>query len=256
MTQAEERIGESVQSAQDGIAKIVQYNKSSDVSIMFVNDGTIVNHIAYASFKKGLIRNPNGIRYSYGIGKFHFGDSKQFPKEFQTYADMCFRTTADFLVNNPTYKDIKICDEWLNDFYSFRDWLYSQDNYNFWLNGSKWCLDKDILFKHNKLYSPDTCTLVPTNVNTIFVKKDQNRGEFPIGVCRNHKRYMAMYSNPITGQTKTYLGTYDTPEEAFYAYKKAKETIIKQVAEIEYGKHHITKQCYEAMMRYEVEITD
>ena len=35
-----------------------------------------------------------------------------------------------------------------------------------------------------------------------------------------------------------------------------KEDLIKQVAEIEYAKGNITKQCYNAMMNYEVEITD
>ena len=35
-----------------------------------------------------------------------------------------------------------------------------------------------------------------------------------------------------------------------------KENLIKQVAKEEYSKGNITKQCYEAMMKYEVEITD
>lgn len=39
-------------------------------------------------------------------------------------------------------------------------------------------------------------------------------------------------------------------------YKKHKEEIIKQVAEIGYKSGNITKQCYDAMMAYEVEITD
>ena len=43
---------------------------------------------------------------------------------------------------------------------------------------------------------------------------------------------------------------------AFLAYKKAKESYIKQVAKEEYDKGNITKTCYEAMINYEVEITD
>lgn len=38
--------------------------------------------------------------------------------------------------------------------------------------------------------------------------------------------------------------------------KKHKEEIIKRVAEDEYSKGRITKICYDAMMNYEVEITD
>lgn len=61
--------------------------------------------------------------------------------------------------------------------------------------------------------------------------------------------------NPFTNKFE-YLGFYSTPEKAFYVYKAYKEKIIKQVAEFEYSKGNITEQCYEAMMKYEVEITD
>ena len=52
------------------------------------------------------------------------------------------------------------------------------------------------------------------------------------------------------------MGYYSTPEKAFEVYKAYKENIIKQVAEIEYKNGNITKDTYEAMMNYEVEITD
>ena len=35
-----------------------------------------------------------------------------------------------------------------------------------------------------------------------------------------------------------------------------KENLIKQIAQIEFDKGNITKVCYDAMMKYEVEITD
>jgi hypothetical protein len=43
-------------------------------------------------------------------------------------------------------------------------------------------LDKDILYKGNKIYSPDTCVFVPQEINALFVKNDANRGDLPIGV--------------------------------------------------------------------------
>ena len=58
-------------------------------------------------------------------------------------------------------------------------------------------------------------------------------------------------------KTKTTGYCYPTPEDAFYlGYKPSKENCIKQVAQEEYNKGNITKKCYEAMMKYEVEITD
>ena len=49
---------------------------------------------------------------------------------------------------------------------------------------------------------------------------------------------------------------FKTPEDAFYQYKKDKESVIKKVADDEYSKGKITKKCYEAMINYEVSIND
>lgn len=59
----------------------------------------------------------------------------------------------------------------------------------------------------------------------------------------------------MTGE-REYLGSYNTSFKSFVAYKNRKEEIIKQVAQIEYDKGNITKPCYEAIMKYEVEIID
>lgn len=52
------------------------------------------------------------------------------------------------------------------------------------------------------------------------------------------------------------MGSYDTEHEAFAVYKEHKESYIKQIAQEEYDKGNIIEECYNAMMRYEVEITD
>ena len=139
-------------------------------------------------------------------------------------------------------------------FENFYEWLHSQENFDKW-NDDKWTIDKDILIKGNKVYSPETCCLVPNNVNALFIKKSNYRGDLPIGVKQSHKSFIARCSNPITCN-REYLGSYSTPSYAFLAYKKYKEELIKQIAEIEYSNSNITKKCYNAMMNYQVEITD
>ena len=37
-----------------------------------------------------------------------------------------------------------------------------------------WQLDKDILLKGNKIYSPDTCCFVPQEINSIAVDSNNN----------------------------------------------------------------------------------
>ena len=50
------------------------------------------------------------------------------------------------------------------------------------------------------------------------------------------------------------MGTYITPEEAFCAYKQAKEAHIKDVANK--WKDKIDPRVYDALVSYQVEITD
>ena len=109
--------------------------------------------------------------------------------------------------------------------------------------------------KKNKEYSPNTCCLVPQNVNCLFLKREALRGDYPIGVRYWNDGFMASCHNPFTDKNEI-IGSYSTPERAFYAYKTYKEDIIKQVAEIEYKNNNITKECYESMMNYKVEIDD
>ena len=72
--------------------------------------------------------------------------------------------------------------------------------------------------------------------------------------CRIHKnknRYIAQIQKH---KQVIYLGTYDTPEEAFSIYKLAKENHIKEVANL--YKNLIPKKLYDAMYEYEVEWED
>lgn len=133
--------------------------------------------------------------------------------------------------------------------------MHSQPNFDKWYSGKRWAIDKDILVKGNKVYSPDVCCLVPQNVNCLFLKREAERGDYPIGVGYKNESFLASCHNPFTNR-KEELGYYSTPEKAFYTYKDYKENLIKQVAQIEYDKGNITKECYDAMMNYKVEITD
>ena len=55
-------------------------------------------------------------------------------------------------------------------------------------------------------------------------------------------------------KTRKYLGLFDTPNEAFEVYKKAKEEYIKEVADN--YKDKIPTKLYESMYAYEVSIDD
>ena len=75
------------------------------------------------------------------------------------------------------YKDCSVCDEWLC-YANFEKWY--DDNY-YEVNNEEMNLDKDILVKGNKIYSPNTCVFVPQRINSLFLKRNKSRGKYPIG---------------------------------------------------------------------------
>lgn len=149
----------------------------------------------------------------------------------------------------PTYKDVIICEEWLN-FQNFAKWFH--ENY-YEVEGEKMNLDKDILVKGSKIYSPETCIFTPQFINTLFIKTNSKRGNFPIGVT--YKKDINKYLATVQIKKKhVHIGVFSNQEEAFHAYKQAKEQYIKKVAD-EY-KDKIPQKLYEAMYNWKVEITD
>lgn len=212
----------------------------------------------YGNFKLGSVRNPYAPTV-YGVGmtgnKYPAKINGKNTKEYDTWTNMiqrCFDTKLK--EKQPTYENVDCCDEWLH-FERFYEWLHSQSNFDKWYKNSRWAIDKDILIKGSKVYSPEACCLVPQNVNCLFLKREAERGNYPIGVSYKNDGFLASCHNPFINDREE-LGYYSTPEKAFYVYKNYKEDIIKQVAQIEYDSGNITDECYQAMMNYEVAIDD
>lgn len=169
---------------------------------------------------------------------------------YATWIQMLTRCYSErYIKATPTYKNCLVCEDW-KKYSKFEKW------FNDPANGNKegYCLDKDILVKGNKIYSPDTCCFVPNEINALFIKHDSKRGQYPIGVSLHNTKYCARIS--VYKKGSVWLGIFDTPEDAFNAYKQAKEQHIKNVAQKYYEEGKITRRVYDALMKYEVEITD
>lgn len=252
------RLFETNLSNQGCLMKIVECKDKANIIVEFQDKYKARVNTQYSNFKKGSVKNPYHPSV-YGIGiigtKYPVSINCKKIKEYNVWQSMlqrCF--SMSYKEKRTAYKDTTCCDEWLN-YENFYEWLHNQPNFDKWHKGKRWATDKDILVKGNKTYSPDTCCLIPQNVNCLFLKREAERGKYPIGVRYTNDGFIAVCRNPFLDKSVE-LGCYSTPERAFQAYKVYKEDIIKQVAEIEYKNRNITKDCYEAMMNYEVEITD
>lgn len=258
MLKQENRLYEEKINNQGCLMKIVEYNKTSDIVVEFQDDYKFRVKNTYTNFKRGNIKNPF-YPSVYGVGitgnKYPRSINCKITREYDTWIHMLQRSFDDKCKEKqPSYENVSCCDEWLS-YEKFYEWLHSQENFDKWYNGKRWALDKDIIVKRNKIYSSDTCSLVPQNVNCLFLKREADRGKYPIGVKEAEWGFEASCHNPFTNKNEE-LGCYATPEKAFDAYKKYKDTIIKKVAQIEFDKGNITEKCYKAMMQYEVEIDD
>ena len=148
--------------------------------------------------------------------------------------------------SHPTYKECKVCDEWLL-FSIFLSWF--KDNY---IDG--YVIDKDLLVSGNKVYSKDTCCMIPSEINAMIVTRQRKRGRFGKGISITPKgKYVAF----VTKYNKTYnFGHFDTIEEAFNAYKQGKIAYVREVADAYYKEGKITKEVYDALYRYEPKFKD
>lgn len=235
--------------------KIIKYINYGNIDILFLNDNYIVKNTTYSCFKEGRIKN---VFYPdvYGVG--FIGNETCLndgciTKSYYTWKNMLERCYCESsLKNNPTYKECKVIKEWHN-YSNFKKWY---DKHYYEVENQVTHLDKDILHKGNKLYSPNTCIFTPQRINNLFPKSDKSRGDYPVGVNKVNNKYIAecSYLNEENKRCRKKIGRFDTPEQAFYAYKSFKEQYIKQVAD-DY-KEQIPLKLYEAMCNWIVEITD
>lgn len=158
----------------------------------------------------------------------------------------------NYIKDKTSYAICSVCDEWL-DYENFKRWFY--DPANGYREGYQ--LDKDIILKGNKVYSPDTCCFVPPEINTMILSGNSHRGKLPIGVTEQKGRFIARMSvRTQNGPQIKHLGGYNTADEAFLAYKRGKEAHIREVAREYYGNNKITRRVYNALCRYQISVSD
>lgn len=133
-----------------------------------------------------------------------------------------------------SYEDCDISEEW-KYFSCFKQWF--DCNY---IEG--WNIDKDLLQKDNKIYSPNTCCFLPTELNAI-IKRDLAKNEMA-GVKEHKGAYVARYKEG----SKYSFKSFNTKEEAILFYREEKIKRVLSVAD-KY-KDQLSSKIYEAIKQY------
>ena len=237
---------------------IKKYTSTKDIDVYFPEYDWVSKHTRYDHFKNGNIKCPYECRYYnkgyLGEGEYKMSENGKHTDEYDIWHGMLMRCyDPKYQEKHSTYKGCEVEDYLLN-FQHMAEWI--NENY-YEIPGEIMCLDKDILYKGNKIYSRKTCIFVPERINNLFVKSDKMRGDCSIGASLTSSgNYRAMCYD---GYGKNiYLGTYSTEEEAFRVYKQYKEKIIKETIDSYEGKipEPFCSRLREAMYNYEVEIDD
>ena len=239
--------------------QVLDYKDKKNVLIRFENG--YETYVSMNNLKMGTIKNPyHPQRHGgwFGVGPY---GKRSHLKIYHTWANMLGRTndeTREDNVRNHAYEKCTVCDEW-RDYQIFATWFdqkLSQLNQELY---SDYQLDKDILQQNmtNKIYSPQTCCVVPSRINLAMSNADRERvveSHLPIGVHKNNGpngKYMVNISlgpeNP-----HPWLGVFETPEEAFIAYKIKKEEYIRELANKYYSIGALSPDIYNILMAIDI----
>ena len=244
------RIGETNTNKQGYLMTIIKYNNCDNIKIKFDDDFQTEIDTRYALFKNGQCRNPNHKTVC-GVGYFGKNYAKRETINHKAYSywykmiNRCYNEKE--IKKHPTYKDCIVDKEW-HCFENFEKWF---DKNYYEINGERMELDKDILIKGNKIYSSNTCIFVPKRINTLFVKRCNNRkGIIGVFYDKERNKYTSYY-----GCKHKFLGRFNNEIDAFNSYKSYTEKYIKQIADEYKLKYpNFPQKLYNAMYNYQVEI--
>lgn len=185
--------------------------------------------------RRRSIKNPYypeiyGVGY-FGVGKYagtiEVNGKKKNSEAYEVWRGMLRRCYDENYQRDkaPAYKGCFVNPVWCN-FQNFAYWFY---NHPYRQKG--WHLDKDIISRGNKEYSPLLCTFIPTQINSATTNTKAKRGAYPVGV----------YFRTCNGKFRAQLATYGSAQKmliettdlklAFNTYKEAKEKYLRELAD-------------------------
>lgn len=182
------------------------------------------------SFYTGKVKSQYKLVYGVGVRDDHISSDRKITKTGRLWHGILGRCFGE---NNKdkfkTYIDCSVSEDWLV-YSNFKRDIESMVGYG----EEGWHLDKDILFKGNRLYSRETCCFVPQHINARFKRSSKNNTGLPSGVqIRNSGKTVKYIStcNDIDCN-KVYLGRFETIDEARIAYVHAQHNVILEMVDL------------------------
>lgn len=171
----------------------------------------------------------------YGVGVYRDGKYKATNKRkitrcysvWRSMIQRCYDENYQKKDRSKCYVGCSVSSEW-HEFQNFAEWYHN----NHPDDGLNYHLDKDLKVKGNRVYSSETCLIVPSHVNAFILDSKAIMGELPIGVHykKSLGKYISQCKDPIR-KKKIHIGVYLDPIEAHMAWRKKKSEFAKELAD-------------------------
>ena len=236
--------------------RIIDYSAYNDITVQFMDENRYTTHTSYGNFLNGSVKNKFHPVYGFhgymGDGKYSTVFNDNSPTAFNIWSKMHQRS-LNYDGRHPAYSDVTVSRIWW-DFQNFHEWF---DEKYYKVDGELMSLDKDIKFPGNRVYSPETCIIIPLRLNDLFVSGNQinktNKSDLPKGVSIRVNPINITYRATVQsinkfGETKLVQKVFKTLEEARDFYIEVRITSNKMIAEL--YKSKIPTEVYDAIINY------
>lgn len=217
---------------------VINIVNNNNITVKFNDYHNYTTVVTLGNLNKGKVKNPYhrsvcGVGYM-GVGPYTSRINGNITTEYSVWSSMlsrCYNHTVH--LKQPTYINCTVHEVWHN-FQNFAKWYCNTGYYSLGYD-----LDKDLLYPGNKVYSPETCCMLPSEINNIVSSNDIRDGNLPTGVYINGNGYQVKLGN-------RHIGYFNTKEEAKMLYQRAKQLTLKEMAEK--WKHCISDTVYVSLI--------
>lgn len=215
-------VGDIFDTNEGGSVTVIKLLKGGKVLIKHNDEFGYEVEVEKIRLLRGTIKNPyhrsvQGVGY-HGVGEYKTQVNKVLDLAYKKWRGMMTRNYYDDYESRLTsYKDCYVADEWHN-LQTFSDWYYGQVG---WDKGFE--LDKDLLSEGGKVYSPETCCLIPREINTAIVSLTNS--DSIMGYHERRNGLFEVHVKVIKGSYKSFRDK----DDAINYYLSLKKKIVEDL---------------------------
>lgn len=214
------KVGDYIRTNEGYSVVVTHIINCKNIKIQFSNGHTA--SVTGQNLRKGQVKNPFhpsvvGVGFI-GVGNYRPTVNRNVTLAYEAWRGILRRCYCPVTQKrSPSYIGCSVDPHWHN-FQNFAAWFYRHHKKGMHI-------DKDLIKHGNKVYCQEFCSFVPLAINCL-IKTSGER--YLDGVSKQDGFYIA--SVGIEGDS-IYLGCFRLYNDAASAYKKAKESHVKKMAE-------------------------